>query len=96
MIIITSKSEGFRRVGIAHAATPTEYPDDAFTPEQLAALQAEPMLTVVVATEVKEGDEGETTGDGTGEALPEITGEEIPGEEIPAAAAEPKKKGKGK
>ncbi len=96
MIIITSKSEGFRRAGIAHASTPTEYPDDAFTPEQLAALQAEPMLSVVVATEVKAGDEGEITGDGTGEALPEITGEEIPGEEIPAVGAEPKKKGKGK
>jgi len=91
MIIITSKQPGFRRCGIAHGAEPTEYPDDAFTAEQLAALQAEPMLSVVVATEVKGGAEGEITGDGTGEALPEI-----PAEEIPDAATEPKKKGKGK
>jgi len=95
MIIITSKREGFRRAGIAHAATPTEYPDDAFTVEQLAALQAEPMLSVVVAAEVKEGDQGEITGDGTGEALPEIPAEEIP-DAAPEIPAEPAKKGKGK
>lgn len=51
MIIITSKREGFRRAGIAHAATPTEYPDDAFTAEQLAALQAEPMLSVEIPSD---------------------------------------------
>jgi hypothetical protein len=53
MIIITSKKDGFRRCGRAHAARPTEYSDNAFTKKELAILQAEPML-VVVATEDKE------------------------------------------
>ena len=34
MLIITSKKDGFRRCGVAHPSTPTEHPDDAFTPEQ--------------------------------------------------------------
>lgn len=46
MIRIISKVEGFRRGGITHSVTPAEYPDDAFTPYQLAVLQAEPMLLV--------------------------------------------------
>lgn len=46
MIIIQSKVEGFRRAGMAHSAKPVEYPDNKFTREQLAALKAEPMLTV--------------------------------------------------
>jgi hypothetical protein len=49
-ITITSKKEGFRRAGIAHPAAPTSYPEDAFTPEQLAAIQAEPMLVVSITT----------------------------------------------
>lgn len=51
MLIITSKHEGFRRCGVAHPAAPTEYPDDAFTPEQIAILQAEPMLTIVTSAD---------------------------------------------
>lgn len=46
MIRITAKREGFRRAGIAHPATPTEYPDSTFKPEQLALLKIEPMLVV--------------------------------------------------
>lgn len=46
LIRITAKKEGFRRAGIAHPTTPTEYADDAFTVEQLAALRKEPMLVV--------------------------------------------------
>lgn len=46
MIRITSKVNGFRRAGLAHPAGPTDYPDDAFTEEQLALLTAEPMLVV--------------------------------------------------
>lgn len=45
-IVITSKQDGFRRAGIAHPAKPTEHPDDRFDEEQLAALEAEPMLIV--------------------------------------------------
>lgn len=47
-VIITSKSEGFRRCGIEHPAHPVEYPDDRFTEEQLKKLKAEPMLIVQV------------------------------------------------
>ena len=46
MIIITAKKDGFRRCGIAHSAKRVEYPADAFSSEQLAELQAEPMLVV--------------------------------------------------
>ena len=45
-ILITSKRAGFRRAGIEHPDTPTLYDDAKFTEEQLAALEAEPMLIV--------------------------------------------------
>lgn len=48
MIKITSKKHLFRRAGIAHPKGTVEYPDGKFTKEQLATLQAEPMLTVEV------------------------------------------------
>jgi hypothetical protein len=46
MIRITAKKPNFRRAGAAHPATPTEYPDDHFTAEQLQTLKEEPMLVV--------------------------------------------------
>jgi hypothetical protein len=52
MIIIKAKRDGFRRCGVAHSAKATEYQDDAFTSEQLAVLQAEPMLHVKVIDEL--------------------------------------------
>lgn len=52
MIIITAKRDGFRRCGMAHAARPVEHQDDAFSPAQLAQLQAEPMLVVELVAEV--------------------------------------------
>lgn len=52
-IRIVSKKEGFWRCGVQHSTTPTIYPDDRFTPEQLAQLQAEPMLVVDVLPEEK-------------------------------------------
>lgn len=54
MIRITSKQEGFRRAGMSHTKEPKEYPDHQFSPEQLAALKAEPMLIVVIEEKVKE------------------------------------------
>lgn len=53
MIIITAKKDGFRRCGVAHSSRPVEHQDDAFTPEQLVDLQADPML-VVELTEAKD------------------------------------------
>lgn len=48
MIRISSKKDGFRRCGIAHSKQPTDYPDDAFSAEELKALKTEPMLEVEV------------------------------------------------
>lgn len=47
-IKITAKTPGFRRCGIAHTATPTTYPDDAFTQDQIGILMAEPALVVEI------------------------------------------------
>lgn len=58
MIRITSKQDGFRRAGLAHPARPVDHPDKAFTKEQLAALEAEPMLTVEKIDEKKTGGKG--------------------------------------
>ena len=57
MIVIESKKDGFRRCGIAHPTVPVSYPDDRFTTEELDALQAEPMLIVIVAEEAEAVDE---------------------------------------
>lgn len=46
-IVIKSKIDGFRRGGVAHPQVPTRYPDGYFTAGQLAALRAEPNLSVV-------------------------------------------------
>lgn len=44
-VTVISKKEGFRRGGKAWSETPTE---TTVTPNELAQLQAEPMLIVVV------------------------------------------------
>lgn len=43
---ITARRDGFRRAGMAHAASPVTHAIRTFTAEQLAALKAEPMLVV--------------------------------------------------
>lgn len=43
---ITAKVGGFRRAGIAHAATPTDYPEGTLTADQIELIKAEPMLVV--------------------------------------------------
>jgi hypothetical protein len=45
--IISRAPDGFRRGGVAHPADAT-YPADHFTAEQLEAIEAEPLLTVIV------------------------------------------------
>lgn len=55
MIIITAKKDGFRRAGVTHPARPTEHQADAFTKEQLAELQAEPMLVVEIVADKPSG-----------------------------------------
>ncbi|MDX9793798.1 MAG: HI1506-related protein [Kiritimatiellia bacterium] len=56
MIVITSKREGFRRCGVAHAAGPVEWPDGRWTEAELDALMAEPMLTVDYVEDPPDGD----------------------------------------
>jgi hypothetical protein len=55
MIRIKSKREGFRRCGMAHPGHFAEYPDDRFSPEQIAILKAEPMLIVEVVDQKAAG-----------------------------------------
>lgn len=47
-IRIIAAKDGFRRAGVAHSKAATDHKEDAFTEEQLEALQAEPMLTVQI------------------------------------------------
>ncbi|MBN3045319.1 hypothetical protein H4F47_20655 [Pectobacterium brasiliense] len=49
-IQITSRSDGFRRCGMAHSAKTQTYPDDHFTAAQLTVLESEPQLIVVRVT----------------------------------------------
>lgn len=58
MIRITAKQDGFRRAGMAHTKEPRLYPDNRFTPAELDALKAEPMLVV----EILANDRQETAG----------------------------------
>jgi len=46
MIRIISKKDGFRRCGVAHPETATDYSDDKFTKKELERLKNEPMLIV--------------------------------------------------
>lgn len=47
MIRITCKADnGMRRAGVYHPKGARDYADDAFTPSQLAAIEADPAFTV--------------------------------------------------
>lgn len=68
MIKIRSRIAGFRRCGAAHPAVWTEYPDDRFTREQLARLEAEPMLQVEKILRSQDTEDGsQESGEETGE-----------------------------
>jgi len=54
---IWSKADGFRRCGVAHKAAPTDWPDDAWTKDQMKRLEAEPMLTVERIPDTPTGDD---------------------------------------
>ena len=66
LIRITAKREGFRRAGLAHPSAPTEYPLERFAPDQVDALQAEPMLVVDLVSPPADDDASKT--DKTGKA----------------------------
>lgn len=46
MIRIQSRKPGFRRCGIAHPKEPVEYSNDHFIEDEVAILEAEPVLIV--------------------------------------------------
>ncbi|MBA6088591.1 hypothetical protein H4C81_06750 [Pseudomonas monteilii] len=46
-VVIKSKTDGFRRAGIAHRAEGTYYPDGTLTDQQLAMMRDDPHLLVV-------------------------------------------------
>lgn len=75
MIRITSVIPGFRRAGMAHSGI-KEYPDGHFTPEQIAALKAEPLLVVEELPPAPAQDAAEAAkGEGEAEAPPAQTEE---------------------
>ena len=45
------RRQGIFRAGVFHHAEEIEHPDGRFTPEQIALLQAEPMLEVTLVKE---------------------------------------------
>lgn len=53
--------------------TPAEYPDDAFTLDQLAVLQAEPMLLVDILQGVPEGGSRSSQAQDTPQASGQVT-----------------------
>lgn len=55
---ITSKKDGFRRAGVSHPAREVEYPADKFSAEQIAQLEAEPMLIVERGESTEKSDSG--------------------------------------
>lgn len=55
-IVITSRTEGFRRCGVAHSIAPVEHPDERFTADELERLLFEPMLSVEVLPNDAGGD----------------------------------------
>lgn len=57
-VMITARREGFRRLGIAHSAKTTTYPDDHFTPAQLVVLENDPNL-IVLRTDSAQGSESD-------------------------------------
>lgn len=74
-VIITAKKDGFRRAGLAHPAKATEHPDGRFTPTQLAALQAEPMLVVQVVA--PEPEKPKNADEPAGKALDDMTKKDL-------------------
>ncbi len=67
MIRIRSKTEGFRRCGVAFSAAWKNYEDGAFTPEELEILEGEPML------QVQTGEEAEDSGGSSGLTCKKLT-----------------------
>lgn len=61
MIRITSRTEGFRRCGVAHTTQGKDWPDDAWSKAQLARLEADPMLVVQRLEDAEEDADKDTT-----------------------------------
>ncbi len=70
MIRITAKRDGFRRCGVAHTTAGKEWPDDAWSKEQLACLEADHMLVVQRADDAKTGAESSASEPAAGATQP--------------------------
>ena len=70
---IAAKRDGFRRAGIAHPAVATDHPAGRFTPDQVEALRADPMLVVELVAEETQAATGAVytpASDGAANAVP--------------------------
>lgn len=48
IVRVKADRDGYRRAGVAHTKAGIDHPADAFTADQMAALQDDPRLTVSV------------------------------------------------
>jgi len=84
-IKIISKRDGFRRCGIPHSSSPTVYPDDRFTKEELVRLKDEPMLIVVDVEDKPDSEEEPEDKEKDNEGKENPDDEEPPKKPEPAA-----------
>lgn len=82
MIRIISRTEGFRRCGVAHSVVPTDHPDDRFTADELERLIEDPMLVVVALSD--DGDEMASQKPGPVAPATDVDGTEAVGEDSSA------------
>jgi len=61
IVRIRSKRDGYRRCGVAHRKAATDHPASRFSEDELARLQADPVLTV----ELLAGAPADPAGDGS-------------------------------
>ena len=69
-LFIQSRTDGFRRCGVAHSAKGKAYPDDFFSPDQIEILNNDPDITMVAG--VEEGVPDLELEDGGGDKLSDL------------------------
>jgi hypothetical protein len=93
LIRIRSKRHGFRRCGVAHSSDWVTHPDGRFDEDQIARLQAEPMLQVEVVEGEAGAEEKTDAPDGEDDTFVIEGGETNPAQRIIVAAKEAIKAG---
>lgn len=87
--IKATPKNGFWRGGVHHPHGWKEYPDGYFKPEQLKAIENEPLLTVVYADDEPDFDDFGTVEGVLGDAAEEATPEPDPGKTEEAPEPDP-------